>query len=111
MLEIYHFVIAFLAAVGVMALVWLAVGVIQHKGRLAHPVHVVLTLSDSSADIQWTVERLDWLRQWGIMDLRIIVAEEDPTGEPHEMAERLCKDDPTLTLCPSQDIWRYISAR
>lgn len=108
MSDLYHLAVALLAAIGVVSLVWLITGALLRPGRASPPIHVVLRPPEHPDDIQRSLERIRWLREWGHTDVRIIVADDGMTQEARDVVGLLCRDDPLLTVCGASEIGEHI---
>jgi len=107
--EIFTLIVALLAAVGTMALVWLLVRAVMKSDGAGTPVYAVVRLSGPSTDVQGTVRRLNWLCQWGAADLRVILADDGMTAEARKEAEILLRAYPAVTLCTMEHVTEIIS--
>ncbi len=106
-LEIFF---SFLAAIGLTAIVWVLLGTLLGPASVEGPVYAVLR-SGEEKEIDRTLHSLKWLRQWGVVDLRIIVVDDGMSPEEKDAVLHVCHGDPAVVLCEDAEVMRYLGDR
>ncbi|MDR3207170.1 MAG: hypothetical protein LBT60_02455 [Oscillospiraceae bacterium] len=105
MSDIFTMIVGLLAAVGATVLVRMLAGRLLRTNGVTAPVYAVLR-ADSGPDVLLrTVRQIDWLRGWGMTDLRVIVAGEALPPETRAVIDSLRRADPTLALWENGEVW------
>jgi len=108
MLLLQDGIIAFLAAVGLTALVWLLVGLLP---RLKHPqVNALLVVPAKEAGaLEYTVRELEELRTQLGRDTPIIMVDCGLDGEGRSMASFLIGEERNVMLCTPEELQNYLT--
>jgi len=104
MSEVFTVIVALLAAMGAVALLWVTAGAWLRSGSLDLPVFAVLYVPEKPADVQRAMRRLQWLRRWGDVDFKIVLADGGMADETRKQVELLRRDEPGLAVCDPSEV-------
>jgi len=100
----FDVILALLASYGIIALVWLLLGVFGRQKAMS--VYALIDADEMDEKIlKHTLASIDWLQQWGILQLHPVIASSKYDDKLSELATRhggfLCKT-PSNKLQPSE---------
>ncbi|MDR1158034.1 MAG: hypothetical protein LBK75_06970 [Oscillospiraceae bacterium] len=102
MSEFFEMIVALLASIGVVSVVWLCLAPLLDEGVPACSAQIILRLT-GGADPRPVVGRFLRLCRRGAAEVRVVVLDEDLTPDVRRAVALLCRDNPALTLgAPSQ---------
>ena len=101
-------IIAFLASVGLAAVIWTAVCAVMHLSAKRQRTFLVICAAGDGAELEDQVRSLSLLCCPGSAE-GILLADTGLTEEGRELCRRIEKDYPRVSLCKAEDIPSYIT--
>ncbi len=99
--------LSLLAVLGLMSLLWLCLGHLLTPAGGCRVLAVLPGRGDGE-DLEQAVKGLLWLREGGLLEGRVLIADcgLDPAGKAIAMA--LCAQEPGVGLCTADELKHYI---